>query len=194
MTDRSISNLPQAATDQPGSAPIAARSMLGMEHTWDAGSIYVGYGFSRLGDELSLYYTAHRWTHRPANRASTKDNNSVISRAVYRLDGFVSVEAPSGDGEWVTPPLLFQGDRLEVNFDGSAGGWLRVELQDGRGATLRGFSLSDADAVLGNSTAETVNWRGRHDLASLVGNPVKLRFVIHDAKLYAFQFRPGPAQ
>ena len=71
---------------------------------------------------------------------------------------------------------------------------LRIELRDRRGASLRGFSISDADAVCGNSTAETVSWRGRHDLASLVGHPVKLRFVIHDAKLYAFQFRPGPTQ
>ena len=77
---------------------------------------------------------------------------------------------------------------LLLNCDGSGGGWLKVELQDAGGRPIPGHSLADADAVVGNAIRKPVAWRGQGSLNALAGRPVRLRFVMRDIKLYAFQF------
>ena len=72
-----------------------------------------------------------------------------------------------------------------------AGGWAKVEIRDEQGLPIPGYSLDKAEKVAGNSVAKTVTWAGKSDVASLPGRPVKLRFVMRDAKLFAFQFSPG---
>ena len=101
------------------------------------------------------------------------------------------VSSVATDADHAIAPLTFEGDRLELNLDGSAGGWLKIEVQDAQGRALPGFGL--ADAVCGNSTAKGVTWRGSSDLADIAGRPVTLRFVMRDIKLYAFQFVRGQA-
>jgi hypothetical protein len=39
-----------------------------------------------------------------------------------------------------------------------------------------------------NDVAHVVKWQGRSDVGPLAGRPVRLRFVMRSAKLYAFQF------
>jgi hypothetical protein len=160
---------------------------LGGDGAWNGGSLYAGYGLTRHGDELSLYYTAYDATH--AAYKTLDHIGGVITRAIYRLDGFMSLDAGYEVGEFTTPPLVFDGSRLELNFDGSAGGWCRVELRDAQGGPIPGFTESDADRISGNSTALAVTWGGRSDLSELRGRPVVLRFLMRDASLYAFQFR-----
>ena len=41
----------------------------------------------------------------------------------------MSAHAGYGGGTFTTPLVTFSGSRLEVNMDGSAGGWLQVEIQ-----------------------------------------------------------------
>ena len=101
----------------------------------------------------------------------------------------MSLDAGYDGGEFTTPPLVFDGSRLELNFDGSAGGWCRVELRDAQGRPIPGFTESDADRISGNSTSVGVTWGGGSDLSELRGRPVVLRFLMRDASLYAFQFR-----
>ena len=38
--------------------------------------------------------------------------------------------------------------------------------------------------------ASDLTWKGASDLSALAGKPISLRFVMRDAKLYAFQFVP----
>jgi len=162
---------------------------LGLEGSWDCAGLYVGYGMSRQGDELSIYYTALDVTH--GAYVATGVLGGTITRAIYRLDGFVSVDAPYGGGEFTTPAMVFSGGHLELNFEGSAGGWARVEILDEQGKPFLHFTEKEADPVTGNSTGKTVKWGGQSDLSSLAGRPIKLRFVMRDAKLYAFQFVSG---
>ena len=100
----------------------------------------------------------------------------------------MSMDAGCEGGEFTTPPLVFEGGRLEINFDGSAGGWARVEIQDLEGWPVADFTEQDADRVTGNAVAKPVTWGGSGDVSPLAGAPVKLRFVMRDAKLFAFQF------
>ena len=162
---------------------------LGLEGEWDSGCMYAGYGLSREGEELSLYYTALDVTHGAYVKRGFLGGK--ISRAIYRLDGLMSVDAPYEGGSFTTPSIRFDGDLLELNLDASAGGWIRVELLDEYDRPISGFRREDADEILRNSVAASVSWKGVTHLSKLKGQAIKLRFLMRDAKLFAFQFVSG---
>jgi len=162
---------------------------IGLDGSWNAGASYVGYAISRHGNELSLYYTANDVTHGAYVKRGYL--GGTITRAIYRLDGFMSMDADYGGGEFTTPVLVSSGDHLELNFDGSAGGWAQVEILDADGRPIPGFTEKDADRITGNAVAKTVTWGGKRDLSSVKNQPIRLRFLMRDAKLYAFQFPNG---
>jgi hypothetical protein len=128
--------------------------------------------------ELSLYATENHWN----------PEGSRLRRYTLRLDGFVSVQADRDGGEFVTPPLRFDGSELRVNAATSAGGSLSVELLDGEGTPIDGATLSDSVAFFGDSLDATVRWERGADVSHAAGRPVRLRFVLADADLYSFRF------
>jgi len=65
---------------------------------------------------------------------------------------------------------------------------VRVGIQDGEGRPLPRFGPEDCDPIIANSIARRVTWKGGADVGSLSGRPVRLRFAMRSAKLYAFQF------
>ena len=112
-----------------------------------------------------------------------------IRRYALRTDGFVSVNAGYSGGEFTTHPLVFAGSDLEINYSTSAVGSVRVEVQDAEGRPQPGLSLSDSAEIFGDEIEGTARWNGNATLASLAGQPVRLRFALQDADLYAFKFR-----
>ena len=84
--------------------------------------------------------------------------------------------------------VKFSGDRLELNVDCSAGGHLNVELQSADGQPLPAYTLADCDRIYHNNIRKTVTWKGQSGLSGLAGQPVRLRIVMRDCRLYAFQF------
>ena len=111
-----------------------------------------------------------------------------LRRYSMRLDGFASVRAPYEGGEMTTIPLRFKGNQLVLNFATSAAGAIRVEIQDSAGKALPGFAAADCVELLGNRLAMPVRWKQGGDLSALAGKPIRLRFVMKDADLYALQF------
>jgi hypothetical protein len=111
-----------------------------------------------------------------------------LHRYSLRLDGFASVRAPYEGGELITKPVTFQGDRLQLNFSTSAAGGIRVEIQDENGKPYPGFALDDAIESIGNDVERVVQWKRGNDVSSLAGKPIRLRFVMKDADLYALRF------
>lgn len=128
--------------------------------------------------EMSLYALEGSW----------HGSGNALRRYTLRLDGFVSIQAPLSGGELITRPLRFQGDRLELNFATSAAGDIRVEIQDVDGTPLPGFALDDCPPIFGDELQRRVVWEGNRDLRSLADRPVRLRFVLRDADLFALQF------
>ena len=135
-------------------------------------------------DEISLY----------VGRNNTYPS-SHVERMVLRLDGFVSVHAGYAGGELITRSLVFQGDRLVLNFATSAAGSIRVEIQDVGGNPLPGFGLEESPLIWGDEIEHTVRWERSHTkatsdkpLAGIAGKPVRLRFVMKDADLYSLRF------
>jgi hypothetical protein len=153
--------------------------------SWFYGDIYQNWGLvetrSALADaprELSVYVTESTMQERPAH----------LRRYTLRLDGFVSAAAPLAGGEVVTKPIRFRGRRLLLNDSTSAAGRVRIEVQDAAGRPLPGFALADAPDLYGDSVEQPAFWKDGSDLTTLAGKPVRLRFVLNDADLYAFRF------
>ena len=142
----------------------------------------------RVGDELWFYYAGSNRDH--GRRAGPSDHKpqAALTRAILRLDGFVSADAAYSGGTLTTPPIIFQGSCLELNLDTSAGGSARVEIQDASGKPLAGYGSAEADELNGNSVNMRVSWRGSADVSALSGKPVKLHFKLRSCKRYAFQF------
>lgn len=110
-------------------------------------------------------------------------------RFTLRTDGFASIHAGADAGEVQTRPLRFTGTELAVNYSTSAGGSLRVEVQDADGKPIPGLALADCRNMIGDAVEQKVNWTRGRDVGALAGQTVRLRFVIQDADLFALQFR-----
>ncbi|MDE2823996.1 MAG: hypothetical protein OXK79_10900, partial [Chloroflexota bacterium] len=153
------------------------RPGLDMEN-WHERGIYFERGiFQTSPDTLSMYCSDH-WRY-PTTR---------ISRYTLRTDGFVSVNAGYRGGEFITKPTVFEGSELEINYSTSAVGSVQVEIQDDQGRPQQGFALTDSPEQYGDKIDHRVSWAGGPDVSSFQGSPVRLRFVLKDADLYAFKF------
>lgn len=153
--------------------------------SWNYGHQYIGWNLVETKsalpgapNELSLYAGESYWT----------GQGSAVRRYTLRLDGFVSINAPRKGGELVTKPLTFTGKKLAMNFATSAAGGIRVELQRPDGQPIPGYSLDDCPPIFGNTIERVVTWKKGPDLSQLAGQPVKVRFELQDADLYAIQF------
>jgi hypothetical protein len=153
--------------------------------TWNYGQQYIGWqvvetksAIEGAPHELSLYATERYWN----------SNGSALRRYTLRLDGFVSVNAPLKGGELLTKPLTFTGSKLTLNFSTSAAGSVRVELQDADGNALPGYTFDDCEDTFGDALDRPVVWKGGTDVNGFAGKPVRLRFVLKDADLFAFRF------
>ena len=143
----------------------------------------------RMGDELWIYYVGSNRDHdRYVDAAADGRHLTGISRAVLRLDGFISADADYAGGEITTPLIKFSGKRLELNVETSGGGSVIVELLDKNDKPIPGFSKDDATPVNGNLVRMPVRWGNRVDVSTLAGKPMRIRFHMCDCKLYAFHF------
>ena len=154
------------------------------------GSPYSGMIFANpwpilMKDEIWIYYSGRGYSHSERVR---KASQTGIYCARLRRDGFVSVTARYSGGEFTTPAVKFTGKRLMLNMDGSAGGWLKVELLTESGRSISSFTLKSCDTIRGNSLKKPVSWKGKTDLSKLSQKPVRLRFVMRSMRLYSFQF------
>ena len=86
-------------------------------------------------------------------------------------------------------PLVFSGNRLSLNVDTGASGYLQVGLTQGNGRPLPGFGLEDCVYINGNQPDAIVEWlESGSDLSALAGQPVRLVIRMRGTRLYALQF------
>jgi hypothetical protein len=150
---------------------------------WTDRNNYIAAGLLQTApDELSLYFSQNY-----------RQETAHLRRGVLRLDGMVSVNAGYSGGEFVTKPFRYQGDTLVLNFETSAAGSIRIELQDERGHPIPGYELETFPPLWGDRIDHAVVWtanpRWGTSLQKLQGIPIRLRVVLRDADLYSFQFR-----
>ena len=97
-----------------------------------------------------------------------------------------------------TKPLLFakteSPTHIQINFATSAVGSIKCELQGADDKPLDGFTLDDCDEIYGDSVGRAITWKGTSDVSKFADQPIRLRFVMHDADLYALQFAPQTSE
>jgi len=127
--------------------------------------------------EWSMYVSEHYgW---PDNR---------LRRLSLRPWGFASVNAGYAGGSLVTHPLTFSGRELRFNFSTSAVGSVAVEIQQEDGQPVPGYALADLQPIYGDQLDAPVTWAGGSDVSTLADLPVRLRFELKDADLFALRF------
>ncbi len=83
---------------------------------------------------------------------------ALLRRDTLRLDGFVSVHS-KGNGKLLTKPLLFEGNRLMLNFATSAIASVQVEIQEANGKPVPGFMQSGCPPLFGDAIERTGIWK-----------------------------------
>ena len=162
---------------------------------WDCGFFCTQSRALRVGDEVWLYYTGSTYTHgtpclyRAEGTGRHTQHTGAIGLAIWDLDRFVSVDAPSEGGTLTTIPITFTGDHLEVNAKTKPAGAITIRLCDAAGNPLKGFENSDP--ITGDDLRHTVTWNGNRDVSPLAGKPITLKFEMKSAELFAFAFRKG---
>jgi hypothetical protein len=147
---------------------------------WTERNNYPVWGIAETSPtEWSIYISEHyRHKAMPAR----------VRRLAVRPWGFVSVRGENTGGEMVTKPFTFTGSLLSLNARTSAAGSIQVEAQDEVGHVAPGLALDDMLPWFGDSLDTVVAWRQGRDLSRLAGRPVRLRFLLKDADLFALQF------
>ncbi len=121
-------------------------------------------------------------------------HRGLLWYATWRQDSLMSIEAES-EGYFATVPLTFTGGKLKVNCWARFGGEIRVEVVDESEGTMTskteaipGLSFSDCDPITDDHLGRVASWNGESDLSAWSGKPIRLRFQLRRARLYALQF------
>jgi hypothetical protein len=85
---------------------------------------------------------------------------------------------------------MFKGKKLLLNFSTSAPGYIKIEIRNARGTPIPGYSLNDAEELIGNYIEHPASWRSGTDINGLSNQPIRLHFLMKDANLYSIQFKP----
>ena len=158
--------------------PILPR---GEEESWDQSHVSLHTNSPHPeGDRIRFWYGGKETEHWQAGHAA-------MGTATLRRDGFGCWEAGpeggtvttvAGRSNWATWPM--------VNVD-ATDGELRMEILDGEDRPIDGCAAEDCLPITGDHIREIVRFNeGRGSFVRYTG-PVKFRFHLRNAKLYAFK-------
>lgn len=191
--------------------PRPAYTGIGMHAGADIKQAYLAHGMVKRGDEIWQYYFGETRYHSSWEREGYKRE---VYRLIQRVDGFVSIDAPYGkEGSLTTKPFRFKGNRLVLNVDTDAAGFVQVGFLDKNGQPIEGFTLDECIYINGDFTDARVEWlqnagelagidiedeedyvkfaakvKTSLDVSSLEGKIVQLVFRMRGSKLYAMEF------
>ncbi|GMV90876.1 MAG: hypothetical protein AMXMBFR82_06540 [Candidatus Hydrogenedentota bacterium] len=131
-----------------------------------------------MGDELWIYYGGRSLEH----YEPPTDTNGSLCLATLRLDGFASI---GGNGTLVTKPIVLEGDALYMNAD-AKGGEIRVEILDAEsGNPIEKLGETDCLPIRTDSVRHAIEWNESEGIDSVRDRPVRFRFDVKNAHLYA---------
>lgn len=152
---------------------------------WNWGNVQSAGGCCLVvGDQLCFYVSG-----RAGVEGSAGSGVCTTGLAILRRDGFASMEAGENTGTLTTRPLVFKGKYLFINSD-AAGGEIRVAVLTENGERIAAYQHNRCIPITTNRTIQPVRWAEAFDLSALAGKPVRFRFHVTNAKLYAFWVSP----
>ena len=148
----------------------------------------------RVGDWMYQYYTAGNLPHPSVDQqwlyeqrrlieAGKRHPLQTIDCVRFRPDRYISLAAGNRAGRVTTKSLTVSEGRLLVNLD-ATDGELIVSILTERGRPLKGYEQSQP--IRGNHIEAAVSFS--KPLTDLVGQQVKLRFTLQDAKLFSYSW------
>ena len=148
---------------------------------WTERNNYPAWGIVRSSDtEWSMYISEHY------RRPGVPVRLRRLSIPPYR---FVSISAAHTGGAAVTKPFAFTGTDLYLNCSTSAAGGVSVTVLSEDGRNIDGFGTDDMEPYFGDSLSARIRWRGDRKIGELVDRPIRLRFSLNDADIFAMQIR-----
>jgi hypothetical protein len=136
-----------------------------------------------VGDEVYFYYGGYARGHKIESKTERQ-----IGLARMKKDRYVALTP--GDkavpGMLTTQSFLFSGEDLTINTDASKGE-VRLTLLSEEGQPLKDFG--EAKAITTDALAAGVQWP--NSVERLKGKPVRLKFEVHNAALFGFEFQPA---
>ena len=176
-------------TSRPGKD--AGRGSPKFDRTFRGAFIKPGIDPARWGNRSN--YTAQNVVPTGENEMSIYLSSNSMKhsgrRMVLRTDGFAAVHAGWEGGEMVTRPIIFSGDRLEINYSTSAAGSIQVEIQGMDGSPIHGYCQADCEIIVGDQISRIVRWGDNESVSAMAGKPVRLRFVMQEADLFSIRFK-----
>ena len=137
-----------------------------------------------LGNEHFIYYTGQYARHHAPKSAQRESGK--IGLAKLPLDRFIAQKADDKVGTILTKAFTLEGDNLNINVDASEG-WIQVEVLDAKGKPITQFSEKAAKKYRSvDELRLRPEWRNGVDLSHLRGKTIRLRFILQNAKVYAF--------
>lgn len=150
------------------------------ERNWTHRNNYPTWGIIQTSSE--------EWSMLISDHYMQKDGSPCrFRRLAIRPWGFASISADYNGGEVLTRPLIFGGSALHLNYATSAAGFIRVEILDPSGMPIEGFSANDMAPLVGDKLDAPVAWKKGTDLSALIGKPVRFRFLLKDADIFALR-------
>ena len=148
----------------------------------------------RVGDWMYQYYSSGNLPHPSVDQqwlveqrrlieAGKRHPLQAIGCVRFRPDRYISLEAGRRAGRVITNALTVNGNRLLVNLDAIDGEGVVSVLTEG-GRPLRGYEQSQP--IRGDHLEAAVSFS--RPLAELIGQQVKLRFSIQNAKLFSYSW------
>lgn len=196
----------------PDRRPCLPNAPLG---DYGGGMIWQSQNLHVMDGKLTVYYGGAEGLHRvihetgaPSIKIGMDDVidhgahfvpfNAALCRAQWRFDRLHALVPVAGGptvGEATTTEADLGGQRLEVNcvtrppkkssMPGFDEGELRVELLDGSGKAMPGYTRDDCDPVRGDQANAAVTWTGGDRAPA---GAVQAKFHLKRAFLYGFAF------
>jgi hypothetical protein len=149
------------------------------------GFIFIGQLQELPGDRVGVMADGlpfpHKYPFRPSHPPCSRH------WAIWQRERLVALVA-DGMAEFRTPLIEFIGTRMIINARTKYVGSIRIEIMDNDNRPVSGRSFEDCDPIIGDFLDKEVSWKGLREIGSKSGQPVKLRFRLQAAELFALRF------
>jgi len=151
---------------------------------WDGGGTAPGLGMAALpGGRMGLLYGGHPVPHKHPRFAPY----GALGWATWQTGRLTALRAEEV-GAFCLTALNVKGRTVRLNYRVPIGGHIRVEVVGPDGAVAPGRSFTDCDFLRGDELDGAVTWRGQTHLGIPDDQPVRLRFQLQTADLFAIRF------
>ncbi len=151
---------------------------------WDGGCHFAGPNLIELPNgDFALPYCGYNFPHKYP-RGQLKNG---VGYAVWPKGRLIALEARER-GEFTTAAFLAPGRKMKINAVTARAGHIRIEVVDLAKGIAPGRSFADCDPVVGDRFRHPVTWKGQNDLGHTEGAPIRLRFHMERAAIYALDF------